>query len=1348
MKGAASASDGWTENWALNFGLGSNQITIRATTADLLGNTYVTGGNATTGSYLLYEFSGGDGTNIGPLSGFDAGGGAEAYGVAVDPIEGYVYVAGRGSGAFSSGFLARHRSDPNHTRDWIVPMPWGGGGNPAQNHPIAINRRGEIFVVGFNTSHMAITKFNPIDGSSDWTWIDTASNFGEAIALDFDGNPHIVGLDGDGEGWKVLKFDRLTGTPLWGRSRSQGNPDDIAVDSNGNVYVAGSPGGTTNTYALQKWGPTGAPLWFVQYGTTISGDRRVTLDRLGNPYVAGGYGGDAGVDVQKFDPNTGDTVWDAFERPKANQNEVNVSCNVVGVEVDASGSVYVGGYRTATPAGHSSVQEYFVIKWTQPYLFLPQVIKSNPILRIENHSLWDPDSEDLNNVHQALANLEFNLFSFKLGILDTLVDPVTRVQVHYGAQGNGLAQGGLDFGISNSSNAHIGVNLVSSITGGTFDATMSGDLDFYAPPDGGVGMIDVGDKVPLTIVYTPDAKSMEMIANNTPRITAKLVSDVVGNLTMRVFADDTTVGTILDEQLLPTPNLAYFDNQEIIRFDSTNLTIPLNDWYDFRAGDYPQSEFANAQVRLPKLKAKSSYDPNGLLSSTISEKFVKGRVNLTNIIAFYATGFVPSYTWEDSGAFHDFAFYLAFVQAYLRGDISAEQDLTLELRPYVTLNFDQAGAPNRTVNLIRTGESGHYTYQGTLDPNLAPQLPGDGNIEITPTFGMKAVLTNRTGLKFGLYAGFEPIDIDISASAVGVDLLNFNKCVACLEQDLLALLPNDSRVGTALNGGKFNLFNQTFPEFTFPEAQTLSPIVVVGDPNNQPLLAGASRAFAPMIIYNQRTPPTQAAFTAQVSGEEPMVLYGDNFKDPNLPGFGNLRVRMRHYGRTENLNVQWLNEQALLVQVPRRFFLLPGNARLWVQNQAGRSKTIQFPIEYPVPNFTGVSGAIWAGDPRWNGDPLIANDGGTPGGNDTFIARRDYYTYLRTTLWNGGFLPPGNGSTTADDWYPAFKGWETGSNKIPPGFPTLVVLDADGSGEDVALGRYRVGDPNGALTFINDGYFRSSLQEDLHRSPGFVDFALVNPQPGGGSSRVRTVEVPAPRPVIRELYPVLVKPGTVDPNTVLRLDVHGPETVPFFQGYEVAKYGNFTPESTVRVNGVAVGTDYVNPGLVVANIPGSMLTSFGSRIITVNTPSGGTQYAEVLKNGAGTIVFQGDVDSGGTSDPMVLDVLWPQPVVSGVSQPTLEQNELPLVPYDVNGVPPQDDHNFTVVGQNFAPGCVVYWDGIAITNATRDDEGTIRVTLTTSHVAALGTHRVEVANPAPNARTSNWVPVQVAPDSQ
>ena len=1341
ISGAASGSE-VQQNWVREFGLaGTNTATLNATTADLYGNTYVAGAHSN-GSYILWEFSGADGSNIGSLTNFAAGGSASASGVAIDPIEGFIYVAGRGSGIYSSGFLARHRPDSSHARDWIVPMPWGGGGNPTLTDPIRINRRGEIFVVGFNSSHMAISKFNPIDGSADWTWVDANASYGQAIDIDFDGNPIITGIPGNAVGWITKKFDRLTGAVVWTATESTGVAQDIAVDMDGNSYVCGTPGSGGNTFALRKYNTSGVVQWSRQWGTTQSGGPRlVTLDRLGNPYVTGSYS--VGVDTHKFDPATGADAWTVSDNPTYDGTETNSNISTTGINVDANGSVYVAGYRTASKSGLSSCQEYFTIKYTQPYLYIPLLTKSHPDIRMEKRSLWSPTiQDDLNNTVPNLFNPSFNLFSFPLKPVTDLINQVTYGRASYGLQGNGLAEGGLTFGFTNADAASVGVRFDASVTGGTFDATVKGELTIATPPDGGAGGLSVGQQVPFTIEFTPDPKSLELIANNAPVITAALSTDVTGDMTIDAYAHDTTAGTILDHtSLLPSKNLTYLDNIKLISFDSTQFTIPLNEWYDIRKSSYPQSEFANAQVRLPTLRAQSSYDATAaLLTSSISEKFAKGQVNVTNIASYYATeGFVPSFTYNESHTLWGIDAYLGFVQAYFRGDISVTQDLTLELRPYVKLAFDN-GKPTQTVTLAKTASpSGGYTYQGSYTTNWG--LPSDGNVQVTPTFGMKAVLTNRTGLLFGLYAGFNPVDVDISASVVGYDVLGIDRCIACLEQDLIALVPGNSRVGSFLNGGRTDLFNKTFPEFTFPLEVTQSPFLVVGDINNQPELAGSSREFAPMTIYNQRTPPTQTQFNALVNTSQPMVLYGNKFFSTTP----NLAVKMELYGRTESLPFTRLNDQALLVQVPGRMFLLPGTSHIWVQNNNGRSKTIEFPIEYPTPNFTGLSDTIWAGDPRWAGDGtapgqgLIALDGGTPGGNDTFIARRDYYTYLRNNLWNSGFLPSGNTSTAAQ-YFPGFNGWETGSTKYPPGFPTLVALNGTGSNDDVALSRFRQAPP--LSEYVNDGYFRSNLQEGLHDAPKFLDFVLVNPGPGGGESRVQTVEIPAPRPVLSELVPNTVTPGSVATGQFLRIDVRGPESVPFFAGFEVEKYGNFTTGSVVRIDGAAVSTEYVNPGLLVASIPASYLSSFGSHIITVRTPSGGTSFHEHQLTGSGTVAFDGDVTSGGISDPLVLEVVWAQPVIVSVGQSTLNVNEPPKVPTAVNGVPVNDTRNFSITGRNFAPNCTVLWDGAALP-FTRDSDGELRATLSATNVSVIGRHRVEVANPAPNARTSNAFAVTV-----
>lgn len=1360
VDGTANASQGWTQNWNRNFAIaGNDSPEVRTVATSLYGNAYLggafTGTGSNAGRYLMMEFSGVDGSTIGNLLAFSAGGGARADGIAVDPIEEYIYVCGRGGGTYAGGWLARHRPDATKTRDWIVAMPWGGGGNPTVHDPLKINRYGDIFVAGENATQTCLTKFNPVDGSQDWTYISTDGSFAQAVEIDFDGNPYVTSLDDDGNGWITRKFDRLTGAVLWTATESLGNPQDLAVDNLGNVYVCGS-GSVVNTFMVRKYNSAGVLEWSEQYGTTGVA-RRVALDRLGNPYVAGFFSG-GNIDIRKFKPHDmnggagAQQVWAASHSPEFTGAETNSNAEPVNLDIDANGSIYVSGTRTGVPAGGgASGQEFFVIKWEQPYEFIPQIKRSNPTIRMEKRSLWSPTlQDDLNNALPGLSNIDFTLFSFPLQPIVDVVNYATYLQVTYGVQGNGLTQGGAQFGFTRS-DASLGVGFQSSITGGTFDASAKGELVAVAPADGGTSGLSAGDQIPLTFEWTPSPKQLELIANNTPRLTAAIVSKAVGDMTITARAHDTTLGTILgDTAVLSGTNLSRLNNKPIISVDTNQLLEEFYDWYDYRAGDYPQSEFANAQFRLPRLRPSSSYDANAaLLKSTISEKFVKGRVNITNIISYFASGgrFVPSVTYYDDSCCHTIDFYVGILQAYFRGDIAAEQDLTLELRPYVKLTTDVPGSPVITVNLARTGTPGNYTYTASYS-NANLTLPSDGNIQITPTFGMKGVLTNRTGLRFGLYAGFEPVDIDINARAAGIDLANIDQCLGCIEQDLIALVPGNSRVSSALNGGKINLFNQTFPEFTFPNEVVQSTFTVSGDVNNQPQLSGFSRAFAPMIIYNQRNPPTPGEFgnplgsLGGAGGSVPMIAYGAKFTSTTP----NLTVRISHQGRNSTLGYTRLNDNALLVQLPRYYLVVPGVAQIWVTNNNGSSKTIDFPIVYPTPNFAGLSSTVWAGDPRWAGegetvgDGLIAVDGGTPAGYDTWIARRDYYKFLRQSIWNGTYVL-GVFTSRADQIFPAFAGWELGSTKSPPDFPTLVALNGPGDDDDVPLSLFRQASP--LPEFNNDGFFRSNLQPNLHTQAGFLDFVVVNPgpYPGGGESRIRTIEIPAPKPVISEIDPPFVLPGTVPAGQFLRLDVRGPDSVPFFNGYENAKYGNFTSDSVVRIGNTDCTTEFINPGYLVALIPANQLDVFADKIITVRTPAHGTNYAEERRDGNNTIVFSGNVASGGTSDPIVLEVLWPTPVINGVGQSLLTLNTPPTTPILVNGAP-SDNHNFSITGNHFAPGCTVSWNGVSIP-FTRVSDTELRTTITAAHINSLGVRRLEVSNPAPNARTSNTFIVQV-----
>ncbi len=458
-----------------------------------------------------------------------------------------------------------------------------------------------------------------------------------------------------------------------------------------------------------------------------------------------------------------------------------------------------------------------------------------------------------------------------------------------------------------------------------------------------------------------------------------------------------------------------------------------------------------------------------------------------------------------------------------------------------------------------------------------------------------------------------------------------------------------------------------------------------------------------------------------------MVLYGYKF----FSGSG-ISVHIEHHGRSETLEHTRLNQQALLIEVPNRFFLLPGTARIWITNDNGTSESIDLTIEYPFPNFQGLEETYWASDPRWSEEPIVVVDGGTPAENDSFIARRDYFQYMQDTLWNPAILSDlADPNMSATDYFPSFSGWtHLGAEPSTPGFPS-VVLDG------VSLSRDPIAMPDGKL--------RVKVAEELVARSGFKTMAIINPGPGGGMSRLTTLQVPSPRPVISEVSPDLFTPGEIETDSkgFVRLRVLGPVSVPFFDGYEAPKYGNFTPRSIVRIDGTGYQTTFVNSGELVARVPSGVFNSFGRKIVTVRTPNPmGTMFTEHLVDGNQNDLGEESVASGGVSDPYAIEMLWPTPEVDFVSHPVIESGSPPYPATTIDGEPAMDDHNITIQGSNFAPGCLVFVNGNQIPS-TRDTSSIIRATLSASDVSMIGAMQIWVGNPPPSIRTSDPVIISV-----
>lgn len=266
-----------------------------------------------------------------------SGGGAGAdrgAGLAVG-ADGSVYVTGRftatmhvaaGSVASAGGsdaFIAVFAANGDLRRLWR-----GGGAGDDTGNGIGVDAAGNTYLVGEFTGsadigdttltaaaerNLLLARFAP-DGSTGWAMAeggDQYNGYQPHIAVSPSGGVHIVGLfygravigggafnsTGESDGY-LMAYDSQ-GSPLWGKQFGGGmiqSPGDIITDSNGNVYVTGGsqdlPRG--NIFAI-AFSAAGTQLWsqFDDGASVLHNAREggITVDRLGNIYMTGGFGG-------------------------------------------------------------------------------------------------------------------------------------------------------------------------------------------------------------------------------------------------------------------------------------------------------------------------------------------------------------------------------------------------------------------------------------------------------------------------------------------------------------------------------------------------------------------------------------------------------------------------------------------------------------------------------------------------------------------------------------------------------------------------------------------------------------------------------------------------------------------------------------------------------------------------------------------------------------------------------------------------------------------------------------------------------------------------------------------------
>lgn len=382
---------------------------IQSVAVDVSGNVYVTG---CTGGALTGQTS--SGLDDAFVRGYDASGNElwtrqfgtsgwdRAQSVAVD-ADGNIYVAGYTDNVFpgqtssGSGDAFVRKYDASGNELWTIQF---GTSSWDEADSVAVGASGNIYVAGytsgalpgqssFGASDAFVRKYSS-SGSVIWTRQFGTSTYDGAsgVAVDALGNVYVAGYTdgalpgqtsfGDLDAF-VRKYNS-SGSERWTRQFGTSDVDTvrgIAVDAAGNAYVGGLtfgtlPGQTSSGEMdafVRKYNSSGSAIWTRQFGTFdweyVSS---VAVDDESNVYFAGetwealpGQTAPGQMDafVGEYDA-LGNALWmKQFGTPDFDR--------ALGVAVDSSGNVYVGGQTIGAFPEQTSLGFYdaFLAKFLQ-----------------------------------------------------------------------------------------------------------------------------------------------------------------------------------------------------------------------------------------------------------------------------------------------------------------------------------------------------------------------------------------------------------------------------------------------------------------------------------------------------------------------------------------------------------------------------------------------------------------------------------------------------------------------------------------------------------------------------------------------------------------------------------------------------------------------------------------------------------------------------------------------------------------------------------------------------------------------------------------------------------------------
>ncbi len=506
--------------------------------------------------------------------------------------------------------------------------------------------------------------------------------------------------------------------------------------------------------------------------------------------------------------------------------------------------------------------------------------------------------------------------------------------------------------------------------------------------------------------------------------------------------------------------------------------------------------------------------------------------------------------------------------------------------------------------------------------------------------------------------------------------------------------------GTSFEPNSVVLWNGSSRTTTFVSATSLTAAITAADiatPGtanvsvSTPVPGGGTSGTIAFIISNPKPTVTTLSPSGAIAGSGAFTLTanGANFVPGAIVQWNSL-----------NRATTFVSSTQLTAAITGADVAAAGTAKVAVVNPApggGTSASLDFTIGNPVP----VAGALSPSSALLNGPAFTLTVTGSSFVNTSTV--RWGNTALTTTFVNTGKLTasvpasdltkagtdnvtvmnPGSGGGTSSALTFTVNNPAATLTSISP----ASVAAGSASFTLTATGTNFVSGAtmnwNGTslnTTFVSAASLTATIPASDVKTPGTATVNVSNPSPGGGTTASKNFSIVNPVPSVTRLSPTNQTAG----GAAFTLTVTGT---------------NFEPNSVVLWNGSSRTTTYVSAISLTAAITAADIATPGTANVSVTTPApgGGT---------SGTIAFTID-----NSKPTVT-TLSPSSAIAGSGAFTL-----------------------TVTGASFVPGAIVQWNSLnrvtTFVSATQ-----LTAAITAADVAAAGTVKVAVANPAPGGGTS------------